>query len=104
MKSVTKNLKELSDSSKRDTSYAAARSTPTPQETVHQITNTSAKSPYSATVVAKRTLHSSLRVQGHCMQQMWKGSPSTEGLPQALHKVLGQFTIFRMIKQMNINC
>ena len=42
--SAAKNLKELSDSSKCDTPHAAAGSTPTPQEPVHQITNTSAKS------------------------------------------------------------
>ena len=45
MESAAKNLKELSDSSKGDTKHAAAAgSTPTPQEPVHQITNTSAKS------------------------------------------------------------
>ena len=44
MESAAKNLKELSDSSKRDTTRAAAGSTPTPQEPVNQITNTSAKS------------------------------------------------------------
>ena len=44
MESAAKNLKELSDSSKRDTTHAAAGSTPTPQEPVNQITNTSAKS------------------------------------------------------------
>ena len=44
MESAAKNLKELSDSSKRVTTHAAAGSTPTPQEPVNQITNTSAKS------------------------------------------------------------
>ena len=44
MESAAKNLKELSDSSKRVSTHAAAGSTPTPQEPVNQITNTSAKS------------------------------------------------------------
>ena len=53
--------------------HVAARSIPTPQEPVHRVTNTAAKSQQYVTVVAKKTLPSSLQVQGHCMQQMRKG-------------------------------